>query len=187
MWITPQPSFARLPGIEDRSSSSSSQALSRPSDRSRTPSADLIKPKSSKKKPKSKGKGKESPDSTTNTTSSGSHTAVAATDQPDNHFHSLSTPPLPHEEDAGPSGFGVANEDYNTLTEEYLEAARQTGYDGHVKDVENEGPLVEGSRAWEEAHEVVEDPEAVKTPDYVAVAGAEEFRNPWDVSDAQGK
>lgn len=160
MWITPQPSFARLPGVESRSSSSS-PALPR--------SADLVTPKTKSKKSRSKGKGKES-------LSSSSSSGVNKKD----HYHSQAPPPLPHEEDAGPSGFGTANEDYNTLTAEYLEAAQHTGYDGRVKSVENEGPLVEGSKAWEEAQEEQQDSDPVKTPDYVAVDGADEFSNPWD-------
>lgn len=86
--------------------------------------------------------------------------------------------PLPHEEEAGPSGFGTANADYNTLTEEYLEAAENIGYDGRVKDVENEGPLVEGSKAWEEAHEEDEASPTTTTPP--PVDGTDEFRNPWE-------
>lgn len=163
MWITPQPSFARLPGIESRSSSSS-PALPR--------STDVVKPKTKSKKSRSKGKGKESLSSSS---SSGANKSATKKD----HYHSQAPPPLPHEEDAGPSGFGTANEDYNTLTEEYLAAAQHTGYDGRVKNVENEGPLVEGSKAWEEAQEEVEDPDAVKTPDYVAVDDTDEFSNPW--------
>lgn len=169
MWTTPQPSFARLPGIDSRSSSSS-PALARPSGGSRTPPTDLITPKTKSKKTRSKGKGKASSSS-----SSSGATKPANKD----HYHSLAPPPLPHEEDAGPSGFGTANEDYNTLTEEYLAAAQHTGYDGRVTNVANEGPLVEGSKAWEEAQAVVEDPDAVHTPDYVAVDGGEEFSNPW--------
>lgn len=67
------------------------------------------------------------------------------------------------------------------MTEEYLEAAERIGYDGRVKDVENEGPLVEGSRAWEEAHEE-EEASPTATPTFAAIDGAsEEFhRNPWD-------
>lgn len=175
MWITPQPSFARLPNIESRSSSSS-PAVSRPPGGPRTPSsADFITPKTKPKNSRSrggKGKGKESPSS-----SSG---ATNPTSDDNNHYHSQAPAPLPHEEDAGPSGFGTANEDYNTLTEEYLAAAQHTGYDGRVKSVENEGPLVEGSKAWEEAQEQNEDQDAVHTPDYVAVDGADEFRNPWE-------
>lgn len=175
MWITPQPSFARLPGIESRSSSSS-PALPR--------AVDTITPKTKPKKSRSKGKGKQSPSSS----SSSSATKPAAAANNNNHYHSQAPPPLPHEEDAGPSGFGTANEDYNTLTEEYLEAAQHTGYDGRVKNVENEGPLVEGSKAWEEAQEEEEDPDAVhtpddvmvRTPDYGAVDGSDEFRNPWE-------
>lgn len=170
MWITPQPSFARLPGVESRSSSSS-PALPR--------SADVVTPKTKSKKPRSKGKGKESLSSSS---SSGASKPAAATTtaNKDGHYHSQAPPPLPHEADAGPSGFGTANEDYNTLTAEYLEAAQHTGYDGRVKDVENEGPLIEGSKAWEEAQGEEHDPDAVKTPDYVAVDGADEFSNPWE-------
>lgn len=186
MWITPQPSFARLPGIDDRSSSSS-PSLPRPSVRSRTPSVDLIKSKSSKAKPKkkSKGKAKESPDSSS---SSSQPKPNKENMSPSDHYHGLATPPLPHEEDAGPSGFGVANDDFNTLTEEYLEAASKIGYDGRVKDVANEGPLVEGSNAWEEAqHAEEEHVDPVKTPDWVPVDGTAEFHNPWNASEAEGK
>lgn len=187
MWITPQPSFARLPGIDDRSSSSSSPAISRPPGRSRTPSVDLIKSKTKpKSKKKNKGKDRESPESSSSS-SNPKASANPNNNKTDDHYHSQATPPLPHEEDAGPSGFGVANEDYNTLTEEYLEAAKNIGYDGRVKNVENEGPLVEGSKAWEEAQQEEEDPDAVHTPEFVAVDGADEFRNPWDVTEAQGK
>lgn len=175
MWITPQPSFARLPGIESRSSSSS-PALPR--------SADLVTPKTRSKKSRSKGKGKE--DLSSSSSSSAKKPANTNTmksnnkDNDDEHYRSLAPPPLPHEEDAGPSGFGTANEDYNTLTAEYLEAAQHTGYDNRVKDVDNEGPLVEGSKAWEEAQEEEHDLNAVRTPDYVAVNGADEFSNPWE-------
>lgn len=79
-----------------------------------------------------------------------------------------------------PSGFGTANEDYSTVTEEYLEAAERIGYDGRVKDIENEGPLVEGSRAWEEAHEE-DEASPTATPTYAPLDGAEEVnRNPWN-------
>lgn len=179
MWITPQPSFARLPGVEDRSSSSS-PSLSRPS---RAPSADLIKPKSKSSKKESKGKGKESPESSSSASNSKSNNS---SNQP-GRYHSLDNPPLPHEEDVVPSGFGVANEDYNTVTAEYVEAAKHIGYDGQVKNVENEGPLVEGSKAWQEAQHEEEDTDKVQTPDYVAVNGADEFSNPWDASDSQSK
>lgn len=149
MWTTPQPSFARLPGIEPRSSSSS-PSTTRPSG-SRTPSTDVGKSRHGSKS-NAKGKGKASP----NSAARGQH--QHGTDQDDHSQPSgIKSPPLPHEEDAGPSGFGTANEDYNTLTEEYLEAAQQIGYDGRVKSVENEGPLVEGSKAWEEARKEEED------------------------------
>lgn len=168
MWITPQPSFARLPGIEPPRSSSSSPSITRPSG-SRAPSTDVINPKS-----KSKLKGKESLDSSS---SSQQQTPL------DHHHHHRrpKSPPLPHEEDAGPSGFGTANEDYNTLTEEYLEAAKHTGYDGRVKSVENEGPLVEGSKAWEDAQneEAADNTFSSATPTPLAPDGAEEFRNVW--------
>lgn len=137
----------------------------------KTPNTDLIKPKTkskSKSKSKVKGKGKESVES--------NHT------NHNDHQHTpKSPPPLPHDEDAGPSGFGTANEDYNTLTAEYLEAAQHTGYDGRVKDVENEGPLIEGSKAWVEAREEdeAEDKSAVVTP-IGAIDGTDEFRNVWD-------
>lgn len=173
MWTTPQPSFARLPGIEPRSSSSS-PSITRPSG-SGSPSTDVIKSKpKSKSKSKIKGKGKESPDS-----SGSSHQQP-----PHHHYHHIKSksPSLPHEEDAGPSGFGTANEDYNTLTEEYLEAAHHTGYDGRVKSVENEGPLVEGSKAWEDAHndEEAENTSSSATPTpFAPVDGADEFRNVW--------
>lgn len=147
MWITPTPSFARLPGVEPRSSSSS-PSLPRSQLNSRPPSADLITSKTKKKK---KGKGKESPSS-----SGSSRPPREASSHKHAPSKSASPPPLPHEEDAGPSGFGTANEDYNTLTEEYLQAAMHTGYDGRVRNVENEGPLVEGSKAWEREHEVEE-------------------------------
>lgn len=175
MWITPQPSFSRLPGIEPRSSSSS-PSLSRPS-ASRAPSTDVIKPKpKNKSKPKFKGKGKQSPDS-----SSSSQQQQPVPDHHHHHHHSNpKSPPLPHEEDAGPSGFGTANEDYNTLTEEYLEAAQHTGYDGRVKSVENEGPLVEGSKAWEDAHEeTAENTISSATPTPLAPDGADAFQNVW--------
>lgn len=68
--------------------------------------------------------------------------------------------------------------DYNTLTEEYLEAAHNTGYDGKVKNVENEGPLVEGSNAWEEAHEEEEATSMTTTP--LPVDQSDEFQNPWE-------
>lgn len=176
MWTTPQPSFARLPGIEPRSSSSS-PSISRPSGSSRPSSTDVIKSKS-KPKNKAKGKGKES---STISASSEQHSQAS-------HQHNITkSPPLPHEEDAGPHGFGTANEDYNTLTEEYLEAAMHTGYDGRVKSVENEGPLVEGSNAWEEAHDnKQEDADGDNTfssgtPTPLApVEGADEFRNVWE-------
>lgn len=171
MWITPQPSFARLPGVEPRSSSSS-PSITRPA-RSRPPSTDIIKAKSKKK-----GKGKESPDSSGSSQQRPAHPTHAA----NQHQNTSKSPPLPHEEDAGPSGFGTANEDYNTLTEEYLEAAQNTGYDGRVKDVDNEGPLVEGSKAWEEAHEEDkgENTSSVTTPTYADVHGADEFQNVWE-------
>lgn len=179
MWITPQPSFARLPGIEPRSSSSS-PSLPRPGG-SRPPSTDLVKSKTSRNKSRKKGKSKSSPDS-----------SVESSSQPQQRQPSAAPPttdpkspssPLPHEEDAGPSGFGTANEDYNTLTEEYLAAAKSTGYDGRVKDVENEGPLVEGSKAWEEAQEedlAVEEAVTPPTNTFAPVDGADEFRNVWE-------
>ena len=171
MWITPQPSFARLPGLEPRSSSSS-PSITRPQG-PRPPSTDLIKSKSKKKK----GKAKEAPDS--------SGSSQQQPQQQQHHHHhqqnKSKSPPLPHEEDAGPSGFGTANEDYNTLTEEYLQAAKQTGYDGRVRDVENEGPLVEGSKAWEETHaEEAENSSSSVTPTYAPIDGADEFRNVWE-------
>lgn len=117
-----------------------------------------------------KRKGKRSESTTTST---------GVTHDPDHqHHHDKATElPLPHEEEAGPSGFGTANVDYNTLTEEYLEAAENIGYDGKVKDVENEGPLVEGSKAWEEAHEE-EAPSETTTP--LPADATDEFRNPWE-------
>lgn len=104
------------------------------------------------------------------------------------HRHRQSTSPdLPHEEDTVPHGFGTANEDYNTLTEEYLEAAQDTGYDGKVKNVENEGPLVEGSKAWEEArHREEEENSSNSTPSYIPIEGSDEFRNVWGGTDHAG-
>lgn len=175
MWTTPQPSFARLPGLEPRSSSSS-PSITRPSG-SRPPSTDLIKSKSKKK-----GKGKESPDSSGSSQRHPRTTHHTHVGDQQHRNESNKSPPLPHEEDAGPSGFGTANEDYNTLTKEYLEAAEHTGYNGQVKDVVNEGPLVEGSKAWEEAHEEDEGgtTSSITTPMYAAVDGSDEFQNVWE-------
>lgn len=74
------------------------------------------------------------------------------------------------------------------MTEEYLEAAQETGYDGKVKSVENEGPLVEGSKAWEDARhrEEEEAKSAVTTPSYVPIDGSDEFRNVWGGTDHAG-
>lgn len=130
----------------------------------------------SKTKKKGKGKGRQSPLS-----SGGNEPPIHSHD----HHHDKSSP-LPHEEDAGPSGFGTANEDYNTLTEEYLEAAEHTGYDGKVKNIENEGPLVEGSNAWEEAHNEEGDGSSSTTPNYIPVDGSDEFRNVWGGLDHAG-
>lgn len=64
--------------------------------------------------------------------------------------------------------------------------AQQTGYDGRVKDVENEGPLVEGSKAWEEVQHQEEEEEAAEnaltppTNTFAPIDGADEFRNVWD-------
>lgn len=82
--------------------------------------------------------------------------------------------PLPHEEEAGPSGFGTANEDYNTLTEEYLQAAENIGYDGKVKDPENEGPLEPESKQHYE-----ETPSSESSSPLFAVGDEDEFRNVW--------
>ncbi|KKY38493.1 hypothetical protein UCDDA912_g01485 [Diaporthe ampelina] len=164
LWTTPQPSFARIPNIEPRSSSSS-PSITRPSQGSRQPSADLIKSKNKKK-----GKRKESIPTS------------GITHSPDHHHHRdrVTEEPLPHEDETAPHGFGTANEDYTTVTEEYLEAAERVGYDGRVKNVENEGPLVEGSRAWEEAHEE-EEASPTATPTFAPIDGTEEVnRNPWD-------
>lgn len=165
LWTTPQPSFARIPHVEPRSSSSS-PSITRPSQGSRPPSAELIKSKTKKK-----GKRKESVP-----TSGIIHS-------PDHHQHRdrATEEPLPHADETAPSGFGTANEDYTTVTEEYLEAAERIGYDGRVKEVENEGPLAEGSRAWEQAHEE-EEASPTATPTFAPIDGADEevHRNPWD-------
>ncbi|ROW05777.1 hypothetical protein VMCG_05243 [Cytospora schulzeri] len=164
MWTTPTPSFARLPFTEPRPASSSRPTTRRSQGSKTSSTADVISTKSKKKK----GKRSES------TTSTG------VTHDPDHrHHHDKATDlPLPHEEEAGPSGFGTANMDYNTLTEEYLEAAENIGYDGKVKNVENEGPLVEGSKAWEEAHEEEEATSVTTTP--LPVDQSDDFRNPWE-------
>ncbi|KAG8166934.1 hypothetical protein KVR01_002623 [Diaporthe batatas] len=168
LWTTPQPSFARIPHIEPRSSSSS-PSTSRPSQGSRPPSADLIKSKTTKGK--KKGKRKES------------IPTGGIIHDPDHHQHRdrVTQEPLPHESETAPSGFGTANEDYTTVTEEYLEAAERIGYDGKVKNVENEGPLAEGSRAWEEAREE-EEASPAGTPSFAPIDGADDEvnRNPWD-------
>lgn len=163
LWTTPQPSYARLPHIEPRSSSAS-PSVQRPSRLSRQASAD---PSSNRTMNKGKGKGRD--------------TSSAHQQQ---HRQSKS-PELPHVGETIPSGFGTANEDYNTLTEEYIEAAQETGYDGKVKNIENEGPLVEGSKAWEEVRhrEEEENASSSTTPSYMPFDGSDGFRNVWGGTD----
>lgn len=163
MWTTPQPSFARLPFTEPRPASSSSRP--HPAQGSRLPSAELVIPKAKKK-----GKRSES------TISSG----VTHDHDHRQHHDKATEAPLPHEDEVDPPGFGTANVDYNTLTEEYIEAAENIGYDGKVKNVENEGPLVEGSKAWEEAHEDDEASSSASTPVHPPIDSSDEFRNPWE-------
>ncbi|ROW15189.1 hypothetical protein VPNG_02929 [Cytospora leucostoma] len=162
MWTTPQPSFARLPFTEPRSASSSRP---RPAQGSRPPSAELVIPKTKKK-----GKRSESTIST----------GVTHDHDHRQHHDKATDAPLPHEDEVDPPGFGTANVDYNTLTEEYIEAAENIGYDGKVKNVENEGPLVEGSKAWEEAHEDDEASSSANTLVHPPVDSSDEFRNPWE-------
>lgn len=175
LWTTPQPSYARLPHVGSRSSSTSS-SVPRPSRPSRQASAD---PSSNLRNSLSKGKGK----------GKGKDPSTQQQQEPSQpHRPSKSSPDLPHEEETIPHGFGTANEDYNTLTEEYLEAAQETGYDGKVKNVENEGPLVQGSKAWQEARRREEEAAAdeVTTPSYIPIEGSDEFRNVWGGTDHAG-
>jgi hypothetical protein len=163
MWTTPQPSYARLPTHSPISASSSPRGTPGPNSRQASP--ELVKSK--------KVKGKRNDRHHHHRYQEHPTTSGAAA------HHEPHPSPLPHEEDTVPSGYGIANEDYNTLTEEYVEASEHVGYDGRVKDVANEGPLVEGSLEWQRERERELEAEGERSPTFSPIGDEEEFRNVW--------